>query len=229
MKAVNLIPTDQRRARPTGSRSGGAYVVVGVLGLLLVMATLYVVTANQANDRRTKAAEARQEADALEAQARQLGSFTDFASIKEQRLASVISTSQTRFDWERLMREIARVMPKDSWLQSTEASVVDEASSASSSISATTSAPGGPTVTLVGCTPKQPDVARMMVRLRQMHRVSEVTLNESAQQDANGELTFDSCGKYYQFNLTVSFAPVPPADEAPKGTNSVPAALGGGS
>lgn len=228
MKAVNLIPTDQRRARPTGSRSGGAYVVVGVLGLLLVMATLYVVTANQANDRRTKAAEAGQEADALEAQARQLDSFTDFASIKEQRLASVISTSQTRFDWERLMREVARVMPKDSWLQSTEASAVVEDSSSSSSSTATAT-PTGPTVTLVGCTPKQPDVARMMVRLRQMHRVSEVTLNESAQQDANGELTFDSCGKYYQFNLTVSFAPVPPADEAPKGTNSVPAALGGGS
>lgn len=228
MKAVNLIPTDQRRARATGSRSGGAYVVIGVLGVLFVMATLYVMTANQANDRRTKAEEASQEADALEAQAKQLGSFTDFASIKDQRLASVITTSQTRFDWERLMRELSRVMPKDSWLQSTEASAVADPA-LSTTPTSTPTAPVGPTVTLVGCTPKQTDVAGMMVRLRQMHQVSEVTLNESVQPDANGEMTFDSCAKYFQFNLTVSFEQVSPADEAPTGTNRVPASLGGGS
>lgn len=229
MKAVNLIPTDQRRARATGSRSGGAYVVIGVLGVLFVMATLYVLTANQANDRRTKAAEASQEADVLEAQAKQLGSFTDFASIKEQRLASVITTSQTRFDWERLMRELARVMPKDGWLQSTEASVIDDSASSSPASSTSTPTPGGPSATLVGCIPKQTDVARLMVRLRQMHQVSDVTLNESLQPDSRGDMSFDSCAKYFQFNVTVSFEPVSPADETPNGTNSVPASLGGGS
>jgi Tfp pilus assembly protein PilN len=229
MKAVNLIPSEQRRARPTGSRSGGAYVVVGVLGVLLVMAVLYVMSANQVNDRETKAAEARQEADALEAQAKQLGSFTNFASIKEQRLASVISTSQTRFDWERLMRELAHVMPDGSWLQTAEASVVPaETAGGTTGASTSTPTPGGPSTTLAGCTPNQPDVARLLVRLRQMHRVTEVTLNESVRQSGGGETTFDSCGDYYQFNVTVSFAPVAPV-EAPRGASSVPASLGGGS
>jgi hypothetical protein len=71
----------------------------------------------------------------------------------------------------------------------------------------------------------------MMVRLRQMHRVSEVELNESRVETAGkkADITFDSCGSYAQFNLTVRFAPSAPVTEAPRGETAVPAALGGGS
>ena len=111
MKAVNLIPSDQRRAKATGNVSGGAYGVLGVLALLLVMVVAYVLTGNPVNDRQGKAAQACQQAVAAENKSKQLGAFTDFASIKEQRLASVTAAAQTRFDWERFMRELARVMP----------------------------------------------------------------------------------------------------------------------
>ena len=36
-----------------------------------------------------------------------------------------------------------------------------------------------PKANLVGCTPDQSDVARMMVRMRQIHRVTDVKLNQS--------------------------------------------------
>ena len=234
MKAVNLIPSEQRKARPTGERAGGAYVAVGVLGVLLVMALLYVMTANSVNDNKSKATAAKQQADVLEAQAKQLDSFTNFSAIKEQRLASVISTAEGRFDWERLVRELSRVMPENSWLQSADASATgdDSTTSSSSSSSATsTAAPTGPTATLTGCTPRQRDVAQLLVRLRQMYRVSDVTLNGSTREDTSNanQMTFDNCGRYYQFDVTVSFAPTPPASEAPRGSNSVPASLGGGS
>ena len=42
MKAVNLIPQDQRRAPPSGERPAARYVVLGVLGVLLLMAVGYV-------------------------------------------------------------------------------------------------------------------------------------------------------------------------------------------
>jgi Tfp pilus assembly protein PilN len=198
------------------------------------MALLYVLTANSVNDNKSKAAAAQQQADALEAQAKQLGSFTDFSAIKEQRLASVISTAEGRFDWERLVRELSRVMPEDSWLQSADASATGDDSSTSSSSSSTptsTAAPTGPTATLTGCTPRQRDVAQLLVRLRQMYRVSDVTLNGSTREDTSStnQMTFDNCGRYYQFDVTVSFAPTAPASEAPRGSNSVPASLGGGS
>jgi Tfp pilus assembly protein PilN len=230
MKAVNLIPSEHRRARPSGSQSGGAYVLLGVLGVLLVMAVAYVLTTNSINERTTKAKEATQEAEALEAQIAQLGSFTNFSQIKDQRLVSVVAAAQTRFDWERLMRELARVMPEGSWLQTTQASVTgDDAAVGAPTTPTSTVAPAGPSATLVGCTRNQSEVAKMMVRLRAMHRVSDVALNQSAREPGVTEATLDSCGKLYKFDLTVSFEPAAPVQEAPRGATRVPASLGGGS
>jgi Tfp pilus assembly protein PilN len=229
VKAVNLIPGEHRRARPTGNASGGAYAVIGLLAVLLAMAVGYVITTNSLKQSESKAAAAQQEADALEAQAQQLGSFTDFASMKDQRLASVIATAQTRFDWERFMRELALVMPEGSWLQDTDASVYGDDATSGAPADSSTVKPVSPSATLVGCTPKQTEVATMMKRLEQLHRVSEVSLNESAREPTGGEVTLENCGKYYKFDLTVSFEPVPPAKEAPRGARTVPAKLGGGS
>jgi Tfp pilus assembly protein PilN len=228
MKAVNLIPSEHRRATPSGNASGGAYAVLGVLAVLLVMAVAYVMTTNSVNDKESKAAAARQEAVAAESKTKQLGSFTDFASIKDQRLVAVTAAAQTRFDWERFMRELSRVMPEGSWISNTSASVTGEDVGTGSATADPLAVPT-PKANLVGCTPRQSEVARMMVRLEQMYRVTEVTLNESIQDPAAGDTTLQDCGKLYKFDLTVSFSPVQPSNEAPKGETRVPASLGGGS
>ena len=229
MKAVNLIPTEQRRVRATGKQSGSAYVLIGVLATLLVMVAAYVFTAGNVTDRQNQAAAAKAEADQLEAQAAKSKSFTNFAQIKQTRLASVSTIANTRFDWERMMRELSRAMPAGSWLQASDASVAAP-ESGSETAAAATAAPAGPTATLTGCTPNQADVARMMVRLRQMHRVTDVMLNQSSTETGESrEITAESCGSYYQFDVTVSFAVTQPDTEAPRGETRVPASLGGGS
>jgi hypothetical protein len=81
----------------------------------------------------------------------------------------------------------------------------------------------------VGCTPRQRDVARMMVRLRQLHGVSDVSLNEASREQGSTPATVDSCGSFSTFDLTVSFDPTEPGNEAPRGAERVPASLGGGS
>jgi hypothetical protein len=126
------------------------------------------------------------------------------------------------------MRELSRVMPAGSWLQSADASVLgDPTSAASPDPTATTTL--APAANLVGCTPDQDDVARMMVRLRQLHRVNDVELNESTAGVPTDEPGLDGCGPLYTFNLTVKFTPAEPAREAPRGSRGVPASLGGGS
>ncbi len=231
MKAVNLVPAEQRRATATGSLAGGAYAVLGVLAVLLVMAVMYVLTSNSANENQSKADAARQEADALAAQTKQLDAFTDFSVIKQQRLASVMGAAQTRFDWERMMRELSRVIPKDSWIQTTDAKVVGDSDGTdpASTTTSSTAVLAGPTLNLVGCTPHQSDTADMMVRLEQMYRATDVELNESAREESASDTTLDNCGSMYKFDLTVNFSPMPPANEAPKGEVRVPASLGGGS
>ena len=121
MKAVNLIPTEQRRVRATGSSSGSAYVLIGVLATLLVMVAAYVFTSSnvdgppeQGRRRQGGGRPARGPGGAEQ-------SFTNFAQIKQTRLASVSTIAGTRFDWERMMRELARAMPGGSWLQAADA------------------------------------------------------------------------------------------------------------
>jgi Tfp pilus assembly protein PilN len=228
MKAVNLIPSEHRRATPSGKGSGGAYVVLGVLAVLLLMAVAYVTTSNSLNDKKSKTAAARQEADAAEGQTKQLGSFTDFASIKDERLAAVTAAAQTRFDWERFMRELSRVMPHGSWISNTTASVTGEGVGAGTA-AADPAAVVVPKANLVGCTPRQSEVARMMVRLEQLYRVTDVTLNESSQESGETATTLQNCGRFYKFDITLSFSPAPPSSEAPSGEARVPASLGGGS
>jgi Tfp pilus assembly protein PilN len=228
MRAVNLLP-DDRRVRPTGASGKGAYLVCGVLAVLLAMVAAYVLTSNTVTERKNEAAAAGAEADRLEAEAAAQANYTDFADIARQRLTSVTGVAATRFDWERLMREVSRVMPEGSWLQATDASVSGDPSALAVPPAGAAPTPAAPYASFVGCTPRQSDVAQLMVRLRQLHRVEEVKLNESAQETLEGETTVDNCGTLYKFDVGVSFTATEPAAEAPRGSEGVPASLGGGS
>jgi Tfp pilus assembly protein PilN len=230
VKAVNLIPTEQRRVRATGNRSGSSYVLIGVLATLLVMVATYVFTAGNVTDRQNKAAAAKAEADQLEAQAAKSKSFTNFAQIKQTRLASVSTIASSRFDWERMMRELSLVLPERTWITEADASLTGAQDSESGGDE---DAPAGPSAKLVGCARRQPDVAKLMVRLRQMHQVEDVTLKESSLGGDDGGSSAGSgstqeCGRYYQFELTAALALTEPAADGSRDSGPVPASLGGG-
>ena len=75
MKAVNLIPSEERRGSTRAGASGGAaYVLLGVLALLVVMAGAYAVAGKNLNDKRSELARVTREAEAAEAKAKALDS-----------------------------------------------------------------------------------------------------------------------------------------------------------
>jgi Tfp pilus assembly protein PilN len=237
MRPVNLIPQEQRRRTPSDGSGKGAHAALGVLALLLAMVVAYVLTANTVTERQNETETARVEADRLEAQAAQKGEFSDFAAIAQTRMQSVAGVAASRFDWERFMRELALVMPEGSWLQTADASTTGDAAAASTTAAPApsgTAAPAGtatgsPSANLVGCTPDQSDMAGLMMRLRQLHRVEDVELGFSTKEDGSGEASIESCGSNYTFDVTVKFSPGAPVIEAPRGESRVPASLGGGS
>ena len=233
MRPVNLIPQEQRRRTPREGSGRGAHAVLGVLAVLLAMAVVYVLTANSVTEKESQAEEARIEAEQLEAEAANKESFTDFAQVAQTRAASVAAVASTRFDWERLMRELSRMMPTGSWLTSASTSVTGDAGTAENPTApAATAAPAGgaPSAALTGCTPKHSDVARMMVRLRQLHRVVDVQLKQSSRAEPGAtSATVDGCGRNTSFDLTLTFSPTAPVADAPRGATRVPASLGGGS
>ena len=241
MKPVNLLPEQHRRSG-SAADGRGAYIVLGVLAALVAMVAVYALTANQVNSRKSDANQAQQEAAQLGARASSLSSFGDFAHVAQNRSASVRSLAAVRFDWERLMRELSFVMPRGSWFTQVNSSVTGDLSSGGSSSSGSTSsssssgaaagsAPTGqPAADLVGCSPAQSEVAKLMVRLRRLYRVTDVTLNDSSREsDESGAASIDSCGRYLKFDLTLTFGDTPATGEAPTGGHSVPARLGGGS
>ena len=238
MRPVNLLPQDLRPRAGTGGRQGSAYVVLGVLGVLVVFMLLYVVTAAQLRSREGDAAVAKREAQQAEARMAALGPYGAFAKMEKTRSASVKDLASSRFDWDRLMRELALVLPRGMWLTEVDAAVSpqeDETASAGANA-------GAPTAKLVGCAPRQPDVARLMVRFRRMDRVADVTLTESGEEQTDsagggaplpaggaGGGSGDGCGGLYKFELAVTFEPVKRMPGQSPGAAPTPASAGGGS
>lgn len=219
MRAVNLLPERYRPARATGRLRGSSYVTIGVLAVLLLMVLGYVITNNQINSNKEDANEAIAEAQAAEARAAQLGAFGDFLQVKQQREAAVKTLALSRFDYERLLREMALALPDDVFLtQFATAAAGQEAGAASPTVSAV-----APQLTLGGCAPDHRSVADTVVRMRNLHNVTDVVLNTSASgESAEGG---GEGGCRTSWTATLTFEPEVVQADRP----SVPARLGGGS
>ena len=124
MKAVNLIPSEQRSGRTVAARSGGAaYIVLGLLGGFVVLALLYGLSHHQLETRRAEAATLSVRAQQVEAQAAQLAPYAAFMSTREQRLQSIAQLIGGRFDWSNAMGELSRVLPSKVALTSLQGTV----------------------------------------------------------------------------------------------------------
>jgi Tfp pilus assembly protein PilN len=209
MKAVNLLPEKHRPRKPSGGQGKGGYVVLGVLGAVLVGVLVYVLTLNTINDSKSKIKDATAAAARLNEEANSLGPYGDFAKIKADRVQSVMTLAQGRFDYERLVRELAQVLPPDVWLVNASASATGDSSSTTTSTPApapptggsgsttgtsatpgaasTPAAPAGPTLKLDGCARDQSQVAVTLVRLRELQGATDVSLDHSTRgQDTPG-------------------------------------------
>jgi len=235
MKAVNLIPLEERRGPGAGGRSGGAaYGVLGVLGVLVLMAAAWTLTGKTVNDRRAQLANVEQQASATEAQATKLAAYATFADLRKNRAETVASIAHSRFDWAHVMHEVARVIPADTHLTSLSGTVSPsaQAPNGGGQALALRGSNPGPAIDIVGCANGQANVSRMMSRLRLIDGVTHVTLAESTKSDsvvagaagASGG-NADDCrynDAIAQFDVLILFN-APPAAAAPA-TTAAPAA-----
>jgi Tfp pilus assembly protein PilN len=236
MRAVNLIPSDQQRGAggAAGKSGGGAYILLGALALLVVLAAGYVVSGKSVTDKKTQLADLTQQAAAAEAKASSLTSYTRFASIRQKRVDTVSQLAASRFDWAHALREVARVLPENAWLTTLTATTSTSVSVGTGG-SALRGALNVPAIQVQGCTTSQASVAKLIARLRLIDGVQRVTLEDSTKgQDAPGSsssnATTGSSGdcrgghsKYPIFNADVFFeqgSTVPSAGTGTTGTAS---------
>ncbi len=219
MRPVNLIPVEDRRGDHAPLRTGPlAYIVLGALVALLAGVALLVTTGNQVSERQDEVASLKREDAVAAAQAAKLTSYTEFRSLSEQRVATVQSLADSRFDWERVLRELALILPSDVALTELSASGAGgESSEGGESGGAALGGIAGPSLSMSGCAAGYKGVAQFVTALKDIDGVTRVGVQsstETAGGSGEGEAECGGGNATVQFTLVVAFdaAPVPPAE-----------------
>src|SRR6476469_7527716 len=132
MRPVNLLPPVQRRGAQAQLRTGPLpYMVLGALTLALIGVALLVTTNNHISESKAEIAQLKREDAAAEAKAKRLAAYAQFRTLAEQRVATVESLADSRFDWERVMHELSLVLPTNVWLTALSASATPEGAAGS--------------------------------------------------------------------------------------------------
>jgi Tfp pilus assembly protein PilN len=181
-------------------------VVIGALVAVLGVVTLMVMTSNNIADRKAEVEQLEAKLETTTAEAERLASFTKFATVRTQRESTLASLAQSRFDWERVMRELALIIPADVTLTELNGSAVmnAEGSTAAAEI-------GAPNLAIVGCASSHSAVAEFVAALEDIDGVTRVGLGRSEiPEDADSG---SDCGPALTFELSVAFdgATVSPA------------------
>jgi len=219
MRPVNLIPEDKKQGARKPLRTGPlVYIVVGALVAVLVGVTSVVVTGNQISDSEAEIAQLQREDTAAKARAAQLAGYTQFHNVSAQRSATVTSLADSRFDWERVMRELTLVLPSNVWLTEMTATATAEAAvEGASSIPMRSSVPG-PALQLSGCAGGQESVAGLVQALKEIDGVTRVGVQSSSlgERESEGSVstTGGSCKTQdfiAEFQIVVAFDAAPVA------------------
>ena len=241
MRAVNLIPKDSRRGgRGPGGRSGGAvYVLLGTLAIAVVLVAVYVTTTNSISDQKAKVAALQAEAAQAQSAAASLSSYVDFAQLAQARAETVREIASSRFDWHAALTDLSRVVPANTSLESLVGTVVPGVNVSGAGGSAAGAADlrgdiASPAFQLTGCSDTQDDVARLISRLRLIHGVTRVSLEDSqkAASSQSGASVSASGGNggcpgdAPTFDLVVFFQPLPNAGADGVTSLSTPVASG---
>jgi Tfp pilus assembly protein PilN len=189
VRPVNLIPPEDRRGDRAPMRAGPlAYVLVGVLLLAFVGVYLTVTTGNDISEKKAEVASLEDELESSQARADALTSYTSFATLEQARTQTITALARSRFDWERVMRELALVIPEDVSLTLLTGAVSSAAASGagSDSGSSATEAINSPTLTMTGCATGHESVAAFVASLRDIDGVTRVGLASSTQGSVDG-------------------------------------------
>jgi Tfp pilus assembly protein PilN len=229
MKAVNLIPAEESKAR--GSASGiGVYAVLGTLAVLVAMSALYTLASRSVDEKRSQLAGVTEQADAAEKAAASYKHYTAIQDTSKARVETVKNLVDSRFDWANALHEVARTMPSGSWVTSLRATVTP-AVSVDGATDPLRQALAVPAIELGGCASTQDRVAVVLASLRAIEGVQRVSLSKAERSatasagsgQSDSAAAESGCGSAATFSLTV-FYEAPGASAATAGATATGAA-----
>jgi Tfp pilus assembly protein PilN len=188
MKAINLVPREQRRS--FGALQGlglGTTALFGALSLAVMVVAAYVVLANGVTSKKEELAQVQAQQSAATREVVQLKPYADLEQLRTSLLERVKSLAGGRYDWPGTLARIARAFPADAKLSSLDGTAA--------------SAGKGPTITLSGCTPSHDDAAKLIDRLRAVKGVAGVSLKSSKVAETSSTDGAGGCNLPEQFDL----------------------------
>jgi Tfp pilus assembly protein PilN len=230
MRPVNLLPPELRQGARAPMRTGPIpYLLVGALVAVLVGVALLVITSNQISEKKDEVAQLKREDAAAVQEAKRLAGYTQFQALHEERVATITSLADSRFDWERVMRELALVLPHSVWLTELNASASSENETGGGG-GELRSAIAGPALELQGCATSQEAVADFVTALKDIDGVTRVGVqsselgneSEGAGSTSEGSSSAESGGECQTRKWIAKFEIVVAFDAAP-----IPIAAGG--
>jgi Tfp pilus assembly protein PilN len=242
VRPVNLIPPEDRRGDSAPLRTGPLpYVLLVALVAVLGAVSAMVLIGNQIDESKSEVATLESEDAAASAKAQQLAAYTQFRQMSEQRVATVQSLADSRFDWERVMRELSLVLPSNVWLvglTATASPAVSLEGGSTSGGSLRDQVPG-PALELSGCASGQEAVAGFVTALKDIDGVtrvgvesSELAEEEEADEAVSTEVGADTGSNgdecrtrqfIAKFSIVVAFDAAPIAsEESSEGTLGAP-------
>jgi Tfp pilus assembly protein PilN len=222
VRPVNLIPAEQRHGARAQLRTGPLpYIVLGALALVLIGVAVLVTTDNRIAESKAEIVTLKSEDAAAQAKAQRLAAYSQFRTLAEQRVATVRTLAESRFDWERVMRELALVLPSNVWLTNLSASATPGSAlggEAGGEASGLRGAIAGPALEMSGCATGQEAVAEFVTALKNIDGVTRVGLGSSELASKKGEAgagAGDCRTRSFiaKFSLVVAFDAAPVAPE----------------
>ena len=176
MRAVNLLPRDLESNRDVGGRTPLLVAAGGIAGVTAAAVVLFMSASGSVSDQKSQL-------DSLEAAIASVPSPNQPAVApagitqeRADRVAALSAALTYRVPLDRLLRELAYVLPEDAWLTGLTA--------AGSPSSAVATAPAAATtvqgVTIQGATYSQASVARVLARFGAIPSLDHVRLTASA-------------------------------------------------
>ena len=192
MKAVNLLPKDDRRRG--GPSIPPALAATGIGGFTVVMAALallFVSAHGTVSSRRLELEQKKEELAAIPVPAQnQLAQQDALVADKKARVSALNAALSRRVAWDRVLREFALVLPDDVWLENLTASSPTSATTTTATLATPSSntgslAAGEQGFTIEGYTYSHDAVARLLSRLAVIPDLEQVQLVTSEQAKVN--------------------------------------------
>jgi len=181
MRAFNLLPREEARTAKEGAPSPLPYVLVALAGVLVfaALAAFYLMAGTDVTSKKGKVEDLRAELAAYQASSQETSLDSKAAALANERVGrtnALASALAKRLAWDRLLREIALVVPD-------EVSLSQIQGNSPAAATATITADGSPitNLTIIGTTANQASVAEFMARLSVIRQLTAVRLKEAGE------------------------------------------------